>query len=198
MRETFYIGGPIIRKICAILIATSSLLAWASRAQDTNAPLTELETFEAQTGTVIVKGAGQTGSLTVGVVGITVLSKESLNVNTGQKAYGAAIEITGNNRLVRKAVVDYDELDTFLSSLDYLAKIDYTVTTLPTFVAGYTTKSGFRAGAYTSQRRGAIQFFLQDYSANSGRILITPTQLVQFQSLVEQARKNLDSLRAPH
>jgi len=187
-----------MRKICVVLIATSSLLVWASRAQDTNTPLTELETFEAQTGTVIVKGAGPAGSMTVDAVDITVQSKESLNVNTGQKAYGVAIEIAENNRRMRKALIDYDELDAFLSGLDYLGKIDYNVTTLPTFVAGYTTKSGFRAGAYTSQRRGAIQFFLQDYSANSGRILITPTQLVQFQSLVEQARKNLDSLRAPH
>ena len=109
-----------MRKICIVLIATSSLLAWGSRAQDTNTPLTGLETFEAQTGTVIVKGAGQTGSLTVGALGITVLSKESLDVNTGQKAYGVAIEMTENNRRARKAVIDYDELDAFLSGLDYL------------------------------------------------------------------------------
>jgi hypothetical protein len=187
-----------MRKICVVLIATSSLLAWASRAQDTNTPLTELETFEAQTGTVIVKGAGQTGSLMVGAVGITVLSRESLNVNTGQKAYGAAIEMIENNRRVRKTVIDYDEIDPLLNGLDYLAKIDYNVTALPTFVAGYTTKAGFRVGAYTSQRRGAIQFFLQqDYSTNSARILITPAQLAQFQTLIEQTRKSLDALRTP-
>ena len=186
-----------MRKICVVLIAISGLLAWDSRAQDTNTPLTGLETFEAQTGTVIVKGAGQTGSLTVGAVGITVLARESLNANTGQKAYGAAIEITENNRRVRKTVIDYDELDAFLSNLDYLAKIDYNVTTLPTFVAGCTTKSGFRAGAYTSQRRGAIQFFLQAYSTDGTRILITPTQLAQFRTLIEQTRKSLDLLRTP-
>jgi hypothetical protein len=187
-----------MRKICVVLIATSSLLAWGSRAQETNTPLTELETFEAQTGTVIVKGAGQTGSLTVGAVGITVLSKESLNVNTGQKAYGVAIEITENNRRVRKAVIDYDELDAFQSGLDYLARIDYNVTTLPTFVAGYATKTGFRVGAFTSQRRGAIQFFLQPYSTDNARISITPAQLSQFRTLIEQARKSLDLLRTPH
>ena len=187
-----------MRRICVVFIATASLLTWAASAQNTNTPLTDLETFEAQTGTVIVKGAGQTGSLAVGAVDITVLSRESLNVNTGVKAYGAAIEITGNNRPVRKAVIDYDELDTFLSGLDYLARIDYDVTTLPTFTAGYTTKSGFRVGAFTSQRRGAIQFFLQPWSTDNARILITPAQLAQFQSLVAQARKNLDSLRVPH
>ncbi len=186
-----------MRKICVVLIATSSLLVWASHAQDTNIPLTELETFEAQTGTVIVKGAGPAGSMTIDAVGITVRSKESLNVNTGQKAYGVAIEITENNRRMRKALIDYDELDAFLSGLDYLGKIDYNVTTLPTFVAGYTTKSGFRIGAYTSQRRGAIQFYLQPFSTDDARILITPAQFVQFRTLIEQTRKSLDVLQTP-
>lgn len=184
-------------KICVVLIATASLLTWAASAQDTNVPLTGLEVFEAQTGTVIVKGAGQTGTMTVDAVGITVQFKESLNVNTGQKAYGVAIEITADNRRVRKVVIDDDELDAFLSGLDYLGKIDYNVTTLPTFVAGYTTKAGFRAGAYTSQRRGAIQFYLQAYSTDNTRILITPAQFVQFKTLIEQARKSLELLRTP-
>jgi hypothetical protein len=197
MRETFFMGGTTMRRIFAVFITTASLFAWTSRAQDTITNLTELEAFEAQTGTVIVKGAGQTGSLTIGAVDVAVLSKESLNVTTGQKAYGVAIEITENNRLVRKAVIDYDELDTFLSSLDYLARIDYNVTTLPTFTASYTTKSGFRVGAFTSQRRGAIQFFLQSYNTDKAKILITPAQLIQFQTLVEQTRKSLDALRTP-
>ncbi len=90
------------------------------------------------------------------------------------------------------------KLDSLLNGLNYLAKIDYNVTTLPDFYASYTTKSGLRVGAYTSQRRGAIQFFLQDRSVNSVRILITPAQLAQFQTLIEQARKSLDSMRIPH
>ncbi len=187
-----------MRRICVVFIATAGLLTWTASAQDTITNLTELETFEAQTGTVIVKGIGQSGSMAVDAVGVTVQFKESLNVNTGQKAYGATVEITANNQRVRKAVIDYDELDAFLSGLDYLARIDYNVTTLPTFVAGYTTKSGFRVGAFTSQRRGAIQFFLQPYNTNSARILITPAQLSQFRTLIEQSRKSLEVLRTPH
>ena len=185
-----------MRKYCIVLIAVSGWLVGVAKAQMTNVPPTQLEAFEAETGTVIVKGAGQIGSLSVGTVNITVISKESMDVSTGRKEYGMAIEADANNQRVWKKVVDYDEIDPLLGNLNYLAKIDYAVTALPTFVAGYSTKSGFRVGAFTSQRRGAIQFFLQDYSTNSGRILITPTQLVQFQSLIEQARKNLDSLRA--
>jgi hypothetical protein len=187
-----------MRKFCVVLLAASGFFAGTAPAQVTNVPLTKLEAFEAQTGMVMVKGTGQIGSLAVGALTITVLSKESINVGAGRKQYGLAIEAAENNQLVWKRVVDYDEIDSLVNGLNYLSIIDDKVTTLPAFVAGYVTKSGFRVGAFTSQRRGAIQLFLQDYTANSARILVTPAQLAEFLSLVEQARKNLDSLRAPH
>lgn len=186
-----------MRKFWVVLLAASGFCADTAPAQVTNVPLTKLEVFEAQTGMVMVKGSGQIGSLTVGALNLTVISKESMNVGTGRKQYGLAIEVGENNLLVWKKVVDYDEIDSLVNGLNYLSIIDYDVTALPTFVAGYVTKSGFRVGAFTSQRRGAIQLFLQDYTTNSAKILVTPTQLAQFLSLVEEARKNLDSLRAP-
>jgi hypothetical protein len=198
MRTTYSSGGIIMRKFCVVLLAASGFFAGTAPAQVTNVPLTKLEAFEAQTGMVIVKGVGQIGLLAVGALNITVISKESMNVGTGRKQYGMAIEVAENNQLVWKRVIDYDEIDSLINGLSYLSIIDDKVTALPTFVAGYVTKSGFRVGAFTSQRRGAIQFFLQDYSTNSARILVTPAQLAEFQSLAEQARKNLDSLRVPH
>ncbi len=181
-----------------VLLAITGLFAGAVHAQVTNVPSTELETFEAQTGKMIIKGAGQTGSLAVDQLNIVVIGKESLDASTGSKQYGMAVEVVANDQRIWKKVVDYDEMDSLLNGLDYLAKIDYKVTSEPTFVASYVTKSGFRVGAFTSQRRGVIQYFLQDYSTNSARILISPAQLSQFQSLVDQTRSNLDSLRAPH
>ena len=64
-------------KLCVVLIAISGLLACVAQAQVTNVPSTELEAFEAQTGTVIIKGAGQIGSLAIGNLNLTVISRES-------------------------------------------------------------------------------------------------------------------------
>jgi hypothetical protein len=187
-----------MRKSGIVPILAAGFCALTVHAQMTNVPPTELETFEAQTGTVLVKGAGQIGSLTVDALTINVISKESLNVSSGRRQYGMAVEVVASGQRAWKRVVDYDEMDPLLSGLNYLAKIDSKVTELPTFVAGYVTRSGMRVGAFTSQRRGAIQYFLQDYSTNSPRILISSAQLAQFQDLVEQTRKNLDSLQASH
>jgi hypothetical protein len=198
MPTTHSTGIALVRKFCIVLALVSDFCVLGGRAQITNLPPTELETFEAQTGTVIVKGAGQVGSLAVDALTINVISKESLNVSTGRRQYGMAVEAIADNQRLWKTVVDYDEMEALLNGVNYLARIDYKVTELPTFVAGYITRSGLRVGAFTSQRRGAIQYFLQDYGTNSARILITPAQLSQFQDLVEQTRKNLDSLRASH
>lgn len=185
-----------MHKTCAALVLASGLFTSVVRAQVTNVTFTELETFESQNGTVIVKGAGAVGSLSVGAINVTVISKQSKDVTTGRKEYGAAVEFQENNQPGARMVVDYDEMDSLLNGLNYLAQIDSTVTTLPTFAASYTTKSGFRVGAFTSQRRGAIQFFLQDRSINSARIFITAADLSQLRSLMQQAKQNLDSLRA--
>jgi hypothetical protein len=201
MRTTHFNEGTLMRKFCIVLVVASGLGTLAARAQVTNVPPTELEAFEAQTGTVIVKGAGQIGSLAVDAVNIVVISKESLDVTSGRRQYGMAVETTANNRRVWKKVVDYDEMGSLLSGLNYLAKIDYKVTAQPTFVASYVTRSGLRVGAFTSQRRGALQYFLQDYgtnSPNSPKILITSAQLSQFQDLVDETLKDLDSLQASH
>jgi hypothetical protein len=186
-----------MRILCCVSIALSGWLACSAYAQVTNMLPTELETLEVQTGMVIVRGTGQIGSMAIGNLNLAVSSKESLAVSAGPMKYGLAAEITGNNQRVSRLIVDYDEMDSLLSGLNYLAKIDYKVTALPAFVASYTTRSGLRIGAFTSQRRGAIQFFLQDRSVNGARILITPAQFAQFQTLMEQAKKNLDELRTP-
>ena len=187
-----------MRKFFIVPILVFGFSVLTARAQITNLPPTELETFEDQTGTVIVKGAGQIGSLSVDALTINVISKESFNEGTGRRQYGMAVEVEANNQRAWKRVVDYDEMDSLLSGVNYLAKIDSKVTELPTFVAGYVTRGGLRVGAFTSQRRGAIQYFLQDFSTNSPRILITSAQLAQFQDLVEQTKKSLDSLQAAH
>ena len=118
--------------------------------------------------------------------------------STGRRQYGMAVEVVANDQRAWKRVVDYDEMDSLINGLNYLAKIDYKVTELPTFVAGYVTRSGLRVGAFTSQRRGVIQYFLQDYSTNSPRILITSGPTGPVPGSGGPTRKNLDSLQAAH
>jgi hypothetical protein len=181
-----------MRPFCLVLIAACSL-AVTSRAQDTtNALKTEIENFEAQTGTVIIKGFGQVGSVATGAGIVSVRCKESIEANSGRKEYGVGVEFASNQQRVF-LVIDYDELDSFLAGINYLSKITYDATSLPGFDAAYATKSGLRVVAYSARRQGVIQIFLQ--FGDTPRIPLASDQVAQFQNLIGQAKNTLDSLR---
>jgi hypothetical protein len=182
-----------MRKIFVVLM-TAGLAVVAARAQDTtNAPKTEIELFETQTGTVIVKGIGPVGSMNIGAGIVSVRSKETADIGTGRKLYGLVIEFTGGNQPRERAVIDYEELDSLLNGIDYLGKISYDVTALPGFEAGYATKSGVRIVAYSSRRQGGIQTFLQ--FGDHPRIPLASDQMAQLHGLISQEKNSLEALR---
>lgn len=152
-----------MKKSNLFLIAVCCSLAFASRAQDaatTNALNTEIENFEAQTGTVIVKGFAQTGSMTTDAGTVSVRCKESIDVGHNRKLYGMAVGLEKDQRR-EFLFVDYDEMDSLINGMDYLSKIGYNVTTLPGFDATFTTKSGLRLAAHSERRQGGIQLYLK-------------------------------------
>jgi hypothetical protein len=91
-------------------------------------------------------------------------------------------------------VVDYDEMDGLLKSVDYVSKADASVSLLPSFSAGYTTKAGLRISAYTSQRKGQIKFVLHGSHFVKG-IPLSPDQLSKTYDLLAQAKAQIDQLR---
>lgn len=178
-------------KFLTTLIAICSF-AFVVRAQDTNALKTSIGNFEARTGTVIVKGFGEIGSVTANGATISVRCKESTDVSSNRKQYGLAVFIATSQH-TDIAYVDYDEIESLTSSIDYLGKISYNVTSLPSFEATYTTRSGLRIVAYSPRRQGGIQNFLQ---YNDGpRIPLSSDQVAQLENLIGQAKSTLDSLQ---
>jgi hypothetical protein len=182
-----------MRNFFFVLIAIGAL-AFAARAQDTNALKTEIGLFDSQTGVVIIKGFGQVGSISTGDAVISVRAKESSSAATGHKDFGLALVIEANPwREV--ALVDYDELDALLNSMDYLGKINYSVTPLPGFEATFTTKSGLKLIAHGDKQQGGIRTFLQ---YNDGpRIALASDKWAQLANLTGQAKARLETLRAP-
>jgi hypothetical protein len=194
-RETnIFKSEGIMRKFCVVLIAVGCSLAFAVRAQDTNALKTQIGIFESQTGVVIVKGFGQIGSVSTSAAVISVRCKESSSAATGHKDYGIAVVIEVN-QWRGLAIVDYDELDSLLNGMDFIGKITYGVTSLPGFEATFTTKSGLQLIAFGNKQQGGIRTFLQ-YN-DSPRISLTSDQWNQLARLIGQAKTTLDSLRVP-
>jgi hypothetical protein len=181
-----------------LFITIASCLALTSRAQETNTtPLyTSLEVFEAQVDTMIVKGSAPVGTVTAKTGVVSVWYKESRDAANDQKAYGAAIGVKDATGEEDITILDYDEMDSFLASIDFLMKINIQVTPLPGFIASYTSKAGLKISAYTSNKHsGAIPVALQSNHDRKSRVVLEPDQLERLKILVQEAKAKLDSLQ---
>jgi hypothetical protein len=185
-------------KIPLLALALCSLLTTSSPAQTTNAvavvPATILENLEGLTGELIVKGTGPVGSVTAAGAVISATCKEDTLVSANQKAYGLVVDIKFDGQPEDRTVVDYDELEMLLSSVDSLRKLDWSVTSLSSFDVNYTTKAGLRVAAFSSKRAGAIEFTVRSTRMDKG-LLLTAQQFAQLQTLLTQAKAKLDSIR---
>ena len=120
-------------KITLACIGVGLLLAFSVGAQTTNTPATIIENLEQQTGSVIIKGFSVVGSVAIGNATITVRNKVSRDVGHGRVAYGIAVFFSGgsadsgsqpDSSIPKKIlVVDGDELDSLVNSMDYIEKI---------------------------------------------------------------------------
>lgn len=185
-----------LKNIVCILIASCAALV--ARADDTNVITfyTKLEAFENQVGKVIVKAYAPVGSVTTKTALISVAFKESADVSTSQKEYGIAVGIKEEDLVEYRIIVDYDELDSFLNGIEYLSKVDVTVTSLPNFHAIYRTRSDLRILISSTNRQpGTLQPAIQtSYQSAGSRILLAPEQLAEFKFLIREAKAKLDAL----
>jgi hypothetical protein len=191
----------MMRRFMAILVAVAggSLLTGSAVAQETNAclpvPATKLEAFETNTDTVIIKATAPIGTVSVHGGAVSVRCREITDAGTGHRESGIIVDMAFGTQLEDTTLIDYDELDSLLDGLDYLGKLDWSVTSLPDFHAIYTTKGGFRADARGSRRTGNIEFAVRSTRVIAPRLSLSRDQLGQLRSLVEQAKTKLDSLR---
>jgi hypothetical protein len=182
-----------MRPTSLIFIALCSALPLVSNAQFvTNTPPTQIENFEQQNDAIIVKGFGDIGSIQADGGAISVRCKESNNVTINQKMYGISVALAEGQEH-GSLVVDYDELEGLIHALDFLGKISYQVTPMPSFDTSFTTRSGLRVGAHVDHRQSAIQLYLE--FQDTGRIPLNADQFTQFANLITSAKTSLDETR---
>jgi hypothetical protein len=181
-------------KIVLVSMTSCLILTAQSRAQITNQyPATILETLESATGQVVVKGTAPIGSISIGSTDVSLVCKEDKLVSTGNKQYGVMIGIKPSGQAEDRTLIDYDEMDSLMASVDYLLRVDWSVTSLASFDASHTTKAGLRLKAFSSKRTSKIEFALN--GSHLTRILLSPDQVSQFYALLAQGKAKLDALR---
>jgi len=118
------------------------------------------------------------------------------DASSGRKEVGISVDLNHEPQFRETRYLDYDELESLINAIAYLNKVDWSITSLNTFDAAITTRSGFRVSAFSSKRSGAIEFAVRTAGSGNPAILLSRDQMAELRGFLEQARTKLDSIRS--
>jgi hypothetical protein len=174
----------------------ASLVTSAGRAQETNSyPKSNLEIFEAATGVVLIRGTDEAGVVPGSSGSITLKCRETRDVATNRREFGVAVIVTQADGYEDTTVVDYDELDALIRALDYIGKVDWAISSMGHFEAGYTTRSGLKLASFSSRRSGTIEAYALSNRLLRSRVQLTMAQLSQVRTFLEQAKAKIEVIQ---
>ncbi|MBX3266436.1 MAG: hypothetical protein KF831_06985 [Acidobacteria bacterium] len=165
--------------------------------QSAGSPKTKIEAFQARTGVVIIQGFSEVGSVRgLYVTSVTVKAKEFLDAASGRKEFGITVEVKDNSGRIERentSWVDYDEIESLLKGLDYIAKVDRSVTQLSNFQADFRTKGDLGLSVFSSRDENLL-------AVKSGRIGAATAyfkfeDISNVRGLFASAKEQIDKIR---
>jgi hypothetical protein len=160
-------------------------------------PRTKLEAFQARTGVVVIKGFSRIG-LVPGLDGtsIEIENREFRDAGSNSREYGLTVEVRegGSNGRRTLSYIDYDEIDPLLKGLEYLSKIDNSVTQLNRFEADYRTKDELLISA-ASSRGGVVTLAISGGNFRRATSLFRLEDLKVIRGLIIEAKNQLDAIQ---
>jgi hypothetical protein len=195
--------GPTMKSLVNLILVTLSLMIVSSpaRAQEPVEtelePRTKLEAFQARTGIVIIKGFSRIG-LAAGLDGtsIEVETREFRDAGSNAREYGITVEVREAGNAGRRSLsyIDYDEIDPLLKGLEYLSKIDNSVTQLNRFEADYRTRGDLLISA-ASSRGGVVTLVISGGVFRRASALFRLEDLKVIRGLIIEAKNQLDAIQ---
>lgn len=159
---------------------------------------TKLQAFNAKTGAVIVRGFSKVGSVR-GLYGTSVSAeaRELTDATDGTKVSGIAIEVVegGSYEKSETSYIDYDEIESLLKGIDYIAKIDKGATRLDDFQADYRTRGDFSISTFSGSTGGTM-VSVRSGEIGSASAFYPIDKLPALRDLITQTKARLDSIKA--
>lgn len=181
--------------LCTAMIGCSRTSA-QSKAAPSQEPKTKLQAFEAKTGVVIISGFSTVGSVSGQYGGsVSVESKEFLDASTGKREYGIVIEVKKGGEIERdnSSYIDYDEIDSLLKGIDYISKVQRSITKLDDFQADYHTKGDFKISTFSA--RGQNMVAVSSGDIGEVNVFLPVSKLEDLKALIANAKAKLDAIK---
>lgn len=184
-----------MKKKYLFLLALPLAHALSAQNPKDDPPKTQLEAFAAETGAVIIKGYTDIGKVS-GLGSIEVDCREITNAQSGNQTFGMVVKVTQSGRIEREnsSFIDFDEIASLITGLDYIAKIEPDVTTLDNFEATYTTRGDFSITVFNNSQ-GKLSVAVGSGRVGKARAYLNLQQLAQLRSLIVDAKEKIESIK---
>jgi hypothetical protein len=188
----------IVRFLSLFLIVSSPLVCAAAQAQSNPPkPATKIESFEAKTGIVLVRGFTTVGKIN-GLGGqITIDARDFRDAaNPGTHVSGISISIKETGELEREntSFIDADEVDSLLTGLSYISKANKDMTKLEQFEVEYRTKGDFSVTVF-NQSNGNLSVAVSSGSMGKTTSYLKLEKLPELVRLVTLAKSKIGELQ---
>jgi hypothetical protein len=180
----------------AFVVLIVLLGAAGARAEETNIyPKSRLELFEERAGIVLLRGTDNVGSVPGKRGEVTVQVRETKDMTFNQRDYAVIVTVTQDDGFANATYVDHDDLSALIQNLDYLTKVNWSLTSMGHFDASYTTRAGLRVVTFSSTRSGLIEGAVVSQRFPRSRAALTTAQLDLFRNTLEVAQKRIEELQ---
>jgi hypothetical protein len=182
--------------LALLLLASYAISAQTPKPSPAPEEGTKLEKFQARTGAVIIKGYTRVGFVTGTGGRASVLSMEFTDAQSSRKEKGIVIEVTESGRLERsnRSYIDYDEIDSLVQGIDYIGKIQGSVTTQANFEASYKTRGDFSVTTFNTSS-GDLNVAVTSGRIGQASVYLELGDLPKFRDLIVQAKAKLEGPR---
>jgi hypothetical protein len=194
---TYYYALALIITLAPKLQDEAQNGAQAQAPQATAFPQTKLEGFESRRGTVVLRGFAPVGRVLDKDRGDVELEcVEMWDSKSSRREYGVKVRVTSDQRLRSSgsAFVDYEEIDPLLQGIDYILKIESTITKMDTFQADYRTPSG-NLGVSVANTKEGERVGMITAGTSRENILLNLEALQKVRDLFVKAKTRLDQAR---
>jgi hypothetical protein len=185
----------VLMKAVLLSCCISILFVQAQDANRSPTPKTQLEAFSAKSGSVVIKGYSNGGSVEgfSGRVEITLM--EFTDASLGKKQQGIVVEVTSSGSSSRKdrSYIDLDEIDGLIKGIEYIIKIDDSETKLPNWEATYSTKGDLKVTTYNDGRKITAAISSGTYSPV--RAYMNIEKLKEFREALARGIQNLNEIK---
>jgi hypothetical protein len=158
---------------------------------------TNLQRFSVKTGAVLIKGFQEVGSVRGQLeTAIIAEAREITDASDGTRTDGITLEVKSNTAYEKASTsyIDYDEIESLIRGLDYVAGVDKTATKLTNIQADYTTRGAFRISSF-SEAEGKMSLAVHSGVVGGTTAYLSLAQAAELKGLIEKAKATVEAAR---